>query len=70
MKIKKIKQKVKSVWIFFKFHRLPPLKVNGLYTRENVDIYGQPLTLNVQLQLYGSVCSMIRGIMVAIHICF
>ncbi len=27
----------------FDFHRHPPLKVYGLYTCENVDIYGQPL---------------------------
>ncbi len=39
-------KKLKMYGIFFNFHIPPhpfPLKVYGLYTRENVDIYGRAL---------------------------
>ncbi len=46
MKILKSGQKVKSIWKKYWFSQTLP-KVYGLYTGENVNIYGRPLSILV-----------------------
>ncbi len=45
-------KKLKVYRFFFDFHKPPPPKMYGLYTCDNVDIYGWPLTITNQKVIF------------------